>query len=333
MIFGVVVFFVNYTFCVQAATIKSLSRRKKLILINEGRLSGFIKGKKVCVFNSGKQVACGVVTRAKKSAAQVKINRDFLKVKKGFEVRLKEASKVFEPEFRSAIRLAALPVMIGAPADFQLIAYSGNSNQDSLDSLWDSSDGYTSSGSSLISFSFGVEFEQKYWQVRSGLHMKEYQSFKRVNDYDLSLPRIFLQTNQQASAVGGYVDYFFPLLEGLDVGIGLDLDQTTLKFSGDVMDDSDTSYLENAFSLESRGIVTSLRIPLRYNSYLNPIGTTVGITPLIPLALVGTSTSASANDTANGNLVPSVEDDLVNSLDFRAASFALEVVVGLYLSL
>ncbi|MDD9951853.1 MAG: hypothetical protein OXT67_09850 [Zetaproteobacteria bacterium] len=323
-----------FSLSVQAATVTSISRKKKMIIIDEGREDGFIKGKKVCVFNSDKRVACGVVIRVKKNRAQVKINRDFLKVKKGFEVRIRGASKDDEPEYGPALRFLALPVPVGAPANYQLLTYLGaNAAGEGSSSLWQSEESYTSNANALISFSVGVEFEQRYWQVRFGARVREYQSHKRAADYDLALPGTFLQTEQSASASGVYVDYFVPLLDGLDVGVGVDFDQTTMKFYGEVRDDFDSSYNERIYNLESSGLVTSLRLPVRYNSYLDPMGLSFGLTSMIPLYVAGLSNVAQANDTVHGSLVQDAQQDLVDSANFRAGGFTVEVALGLYLSL
>lgn len=72
----------------EAGTIKKIDRKKKLVLIDEGKGTGVTKTSKICFKDAeGVDAGCGKVSKIKASSTTVKVTAKVLKkLKKGFEV-------------------------------------------------------------------------------------------------------------------------------------------------------------------------------------------------------------------------------------------------------
>ncbi|RZA15758.1 MAG: hypothetical protein EOP10_25805, partial [Proteobacteria bacterium] len=75
----------------EAATVKSIKAPKRIVILNEGTKTGFLKKKKVCFYDAqGKMIACGRVraAKAKVSSVLIKKEEDVAKITVGMEAKI-----------------------------------------------------------------------------------------------------------------------------------------------------------------------------------------------------------------------------------------------------
>lgn len=356
------------TKAVEAAKVKAINKKKGLIKIDEGKLNGFIKKAKVCVFNKkGKKIACGRVRKANKKSAYVKISKKRIKrVKKGYDVRLKtpkiptiagEDAAIIAAisDHRTNIKLAWL-VSVLTPAVYNKLTYlppyeKNESDvytiQSSADSIWKNED---SSSLSILGFVLESEFSVGDSAAMSvGLRYRAYRPFVAQADYIPKTENLdqFIETEQEATAIGFYADYTY-----LDIAlgdaifwrnaVGLDIDMSTQTFKAthkvapeDGKDPSGEELGEIA-KATTKLTIASLRLGTNFNwMVFEPVGAILGLNLLVPLATFAESYSGEVSDphvVSNEVLGSGVDgkDDLKEAINHTKASFGAEVILGAY---
>lgn len=348
-----------------SAKVRKIIKQKKLILINAGKDDGLKKGEKVCFYKkpkAKKKVACGKVKRLKPTKALVKVKKP-KKIKKGFTAKYnikrkrkapKEPKKqhpsepaimapqqdlVVEPSrdyenvsssFDFAARGLWLPYIAPlTPASYNLLTYDG-AHTTQGGSLWKSEGLYSEGQNSSIFLSFGGELELKDIGIRFGIHYKAYQTYAAESDYDISQPNLYLFSSLIADALGFYADYAFYFSE-FSVGLGVDIDSTTLTLVATRFDDNGVEPIEDIYGIEGSTNILSLRVPVRWDPYFDPVGLSMGLNFMIPLTALGTQVTVVHADTTNGSKVLSVEDDAIEALNLGTGSIALEFVIGAFI--
>lgn len=325
-----------------------VKKSNKTVGINGGISQGFTKGKKVCFFRSKKKVACGKVIKTKQNKAIVKVNKRIGKVKKGFRAELaseapqKKGSAKKDPLPKSsykgpysyAIRGLWLPYPTAStPATYQLITYNGRNSQ-SGESLWVSETPYSGGEGAAIMGSFGGEVELAEWSLRAGFRYKQFTSYPTDSDYDPSNNSIFLKSELSASAIGFFFDYYW-MFSGFSVGLGLDFDITTVTMIATQEDDNGQVEQTELYNLSGSATILSLRIPTRYDLFIDPIGITGGLNLLVPLTALSSEVSAEVNDSKNGSKNPNPDDpsqDVISALALGAGGLSIELVIGAFIA-
>ena len=337
------------------ARVRKIIKKKKLVLINAGKDDGLRTGSKVCFYKDNKKVGCGKVKRIRPTKALIKVKK-LKRIKKGFIARYKSNKKkqrfdryrerprkeyysqpryledqIEVSDYDYAIRALYLPYIAPlTPATYNLLSYDGAHTEQGGESLWRSEGLYSEGQNSSIFLSAGGEFELRNIGIRLGVHYKSYQPFRAESDFDASQPNIYMFTTLSAEALGGYLEYAFSF-SSFSFGLGLDIDATTLSFTATQMDDNFSIPEQDIYILDGSTNIISLRIPIRWDPFFIPVGLSMGLNLMIPLAAVGTELVFSHNDTLNGGKVFNVEEDIFNSLNFDKNTFALEFVAGAYI--
>ena len=353
----VCIFFITilYAFDASAETakVRRIIKKKKLVLINAGKKDGLKKGSKVCFYKKKKKIACGKVKRIKPTKALIKVKKP-KKIKKGFLAKFKPKKKrrrnydskkaptetiveylIPEDEYENskyefALRALYLPYVAPfTPASYNLLTYDGAHSPQGGETLWKSEGLYSEGQNSSIFLSGGAELDLRNLGLRFGFHYKQYQTYAAESDYDAEQTNLYIFSTLSAEAMGGYIEYAFHFTS-FSLGLGLDFDATTLYLLATRLDDNLAVPDEDIFELTGSTNIVSLRLPIRWDPYFVPVGLTMGLNVMIPLAALGTELTVYQNDQVNGGKVLSVEDDLINSLLFDKSSFALEFALGVY---
>ncbi|NRA46178.1 MAG: hypothetical protein HRU09_14590 [Oligoflexales bacterium] len=335
------------------AKVRKIIKKKKLILINAGKDDGLKKGSKVCFYKKKKKVACGKVKRIKSTKALVKVKKP-KKIKKGFAAKYKfkkkrkrntdpikipnekpEEESMPEDEYANsmyefAFRALYLPYIAPlTPASYNLLSYDGAATPNPGETLWKSDGLYSEGKNSSIFLSGGAELDLRQLGLRFGLHYKQYQTYAAESDYDINQTNLYMFSTLSAEAMGGYIEYAFHM-NSFSLGIGLDLDATIISLIANRLDDNEQQPEETIYELEGASNIVSLRLPIRWDPYFVPVGLSMGLNLMIPLAALGTELTVFQADEVNGGKVVSVEDDLVAALNFDKGTVALEFAVGVF---
>ncbi|MFK7823811.1 MAG: hypothetical protein AB8G05_06635 [Oligoflexales bacterium] len=336
------------------ARVKRILTKKKLVLINAGREDGLKTGSKICFYRGSKKIACGQVNRIRPKKALIKVKK-IKKIKQGYlaKFKLKMKKKRYNKSSRNyrtesvsrsrysnqetgksnydyAFRALYLPYIAPlTPASYNLLTYDGAHTERGGESLWRSEGLYSEGQNSSIFLSGGAEFELRNLGIRLGAHYKSYQTFRAESDYDATQPNIYMFTSLSAEAMGGYLEYAFRF-SSFSFGLGVDIDATTLSLVGTRLDDYLEIPDEDIYILDGSTNIVSLRIPIRWDPYFDPVGLSIGLNVMIPLTALGTEQTLYQNDLTNGGKVLNVEDDVLTSLKFDKGTIALEFAVGAY---
>lgn len=310
-----------------AAVVTKVSPKKKLVMIDEGTNTGFTKGVKVCFFAEDKKIACGKVSKSKKTTAMVKVSKRIKLVKQGqtasLDTGLGASSSSSTGTSSTALRFLYLPYFLPlTPATYNIVTYQGAlSEQDA--SLWNIVSPYDT----MTLFSFGLEFE--FSSLRLGAHYKAYTGYPVETDYDPQNSNLYTSSLLDATAMGGYVDYVLWRAGDFTLATGLDADMTTVSLITTRKDDNATEEEIELYKVSASSTILSLRLPLRYEPNFAGMGLTFGVNLMLPLTSLGDSASATVNDPTNATKNADPEADVLTAIGLTSASLALEAVLGL----
>ena len=199
-----------------AAKVTKVDTAKRVILIDEGTETNFVKNAKICFYNeSSVKVGCALIKSAKAKISSIKIKSDKLlaKITVGLNVKLEAApaasvavisAEPATPAAETKVKaksylIALLGLPISSPISYQNLLYETPSAP-SVNSMW-------SSDSPVKTLAVGLEYGLGLgsFQLALGARTRLFIAKKISSDYaDVDSNRIFEQymdTNSTASSI------------------------------------------------------------------------------------------------------------------------------------
>jgi hypothetical protein len=275
----------------QAAIVKKISKKKRLIWIDSGKKDGIKKKQKICFFNQkGKKRACGKVVKVKNKTSIVKISKkNIKKVKKGYSTT-KDPSTAEADSGTSAlsdIRLSLGAVSALIPASTaDTIYYNPKTNEKPV-SLWE----LEKAGSllNILNFQFNLEAYFSSLNIAVGTNLRFWE-MHFSSQIDLPVNTIaYSSLSSSASFLELYADYFFLNTGSISIGAGLGFALESFSFIAN----KDEQPLH---TLSGSAIIISLRVPILYTMPLGGLDLSIGTILGVPYAMTSMSPIESVSD-------------------------------------
>ena len=332
-------FIASFASNIYAAKVTAISAKNAQVLVNEGSSSGVKPKSQVCFYDgSGKKVTCGVAYNVKEDKTYVKLKDAKLisKIKKGMEAKFegggkggKSGAAGGESNY-SAFRAYYL-FTPSTPATINAVSYKAPTAT-GASTLWAKEQ---QSRSSLIAGGGALEFPiGSSMGMDVGLRYRLYfkgGGFIGEADHEAGDTTEYVRTEQNASALGFFFDFFFlrTTFSGLkyQLGSGLDFDQTSATFKATLINES-TNAQSSIMTGTSKLMVVSLRIPNTLTFQMGSFGIGTHLNILLPIAAVGASdsytpgTDTNFTDLAGGK--DTAADDIKTAIGLKKNSLGLE---------
>lgn len=334
-----------------SATVKTVSAKKKSVVITLDDGEIYEKGASICFFSaSGKKIDCGTVAKIKGSQASVKLkSRTKMKrIKVGSPAHPEEGATgvgdgaeaspdgeaAASPAKTSPFRVwASYSPALATPAKFNKLGYAAPT-VDAPDTLWKSD---AAVASALFGFNLQVGIPMGSFALIPGLRFRTYTPSLIDADYIPQKENPYVSTEEKASALGLWVDFQFfrmPMLSqsALWLASGIDVDSSTVTLTSTKKDDSGKIPQSELGKATSKLTVASLRFSSGFDFvFAKPFGAFFGLTMMVPLAEFGSAFSGSlGDDEARGQADPG--EDLKKSIGHTKNSLAYEVSIGTMLA-
>lgn len=333
-----------------SATAEKISLKKKLVLINEGTASGFVKGTSVCFSAKSNEIGCGTVVKAKDDKAYVKIDDDSVikNIKKGQDAKIASgvataAQNQKKGAYKYAFRLLG-SFFPASPAKFNTIAFNAPPSETTkVDSAWQIVEKQSSSvgGGAEFEYAFSgksavaVGLRTSSMCKRNGA--KVFCQFATPADYvanDPSKANLYVNVTQSASDLGFWTDFYMlqlPLSKSTTFrfGTGLDFDMSTTKLIATRKDDNEKEAEFDLAVVKTSKNIISLRALPNLNMFFGGFGLNLAANLLIPLVASG-SDSASVDDKLVSIVNTDASQDIIKSIGHGKSSFGMELVLGTY---
>ncbi len=328
-------FFFLYSFQGYSAVVTKISKKRRTLVIDEGRSTGFKKGEKVCVFRGERKVACGYVTKAKKSKALIKIRsrKSLRRIRKGYSVQLLSDISLAESTSKkvlSSFRVNYLPTII-SPSSFNFLSYKTNPNGDNS-TLWNEE---TTKSMTIVGLGLSYEYGlSPFSSIDIGLTYKINNEPSKENSFETSyttLQERYTLASTLTTAVGFYLDYSFDW--GLSnhsrfqLPMGLGIESETLKSTTTTKSDSGNYPEELIADVTSSIMTTILRLGSHYEYSIGSFGFRFGLTLGVPIS--GESSISGKVSSPEGGSEEVQLKDFEEKLAHSKSSFSLEVPMSL----
>ncbi|MFW7378318.1 MAG: hypothetical protein ACOH5I_05895 [Oligoflexus sp.] len=343
-----------WTVQVEAANVRGIVK-EKYISIDAGTNQGFVKKARVCFYDQGTRIACGLVVQAKEKRSFARVaEKNLKKIKKGLEVRLYESGSTTtasksntstteekkqeeasntEDNGASNLKLAYI-LTPQTPATYHAVSYfspfDNNGDAAQVSTLWDRDrDIITSALGFGLELGLGIGSSK----LTIGGRMRLYKGTTVKSFYDDD-ENNFAETRMTGSSVGAWSDFYYLSFDygvlSIDIGNGIDLDISQVTMSMEQkseVNDNTTKMYDYKSSLT----IASLRTNILFNLYFGPMGLQFGSFFTIPLSSSG-SPSVTVDDpqalTSLAEITP--EEDVIEAVNHRAASFGIELFFSAY---
>jgi hypothetical protein len=286
----------------QAATVKKLKAPKRIVILDEGTKTGFLKKKKVCFYDAEKKkVACGRVRAAKGKISSILIKKeaDFAKITVGM---LAEIENIDNKDVKITIdENAPAPVEEGYAAPWYIGLYGAFPLRDSVSyqnlvyetPLGQPAESMWSQDSAVKAVGVGGElgFGIKSFTLAIGARSRTY-SPKRVSadyanpDNDFYFEE-YVETIGTGKALGYWLDFYYLRWDwgvaSLNLGNGIDMDNSSVSFTMDHLKDG-SSDSQRYYDVKSTLKAMSLRTSLLLDFKFGPVGFKMGSIIYIPLS-------------------------------------------------
>ncbi len=284
--------FESQVFC---ATISKINQAKKLVTVNEGSDTGFVKKARVCFYEGATKIGCAFVKASKNNIASIKPKDKLLaKLKEGLEVRLEPLPTAglatsTEPEvagassFASYLRVGASFPVANA-VTYSNLLYETPLSAD-IESMWTRDSTIKNLG---VNVEVGIALSNSLlaFGARSRMFIpKKIASDYEDKDKDGYFER-YAETVGRGKSMGVYLDYYylnFPFgVVSFNLGNGLDFDQSTITLTMDQREDGldETNQL---FSATSKLTASFLRTNLLLDFDFGSLGFHFGSTIYVPI--------------------------------------------------
>jgi len=327
-----------------AAKVIKIDAVKKVITIDEGTETQFLKKSKVCFYDaSNVKVGCSFIRTAKPKISFIKIKGDklFAKIQMGMMAKVEAGPPppgtpgitaetvpaVTTPASKTHSYVTGLLLLpLVGPISYQNLIYETPVGRQ-VDSMW-------SSDSAVKNLGFGLELGLgiSSFQLSAGLRSRTFLPKKISSDYnDVNGDNTFEQfvdTTATGTGFGAWLDFYWLILDfgvvDFRLGNGLEFDSSAVTFEAvQLSDDDDAS--NTLYAGKSTLTALSLRILPTLDFIFGPIDLTLGAVIYIPVSQsskfsLGTSNDPFAASSLNPNTTP--EEDLKGALKHEAKAGA-----------
>jgi len=318
-----------------SAEVKKINEKSGAVYIDEGNSTGFTKGRKVCLFEGKKKVACGIVAKAVKTKAIIKVPKNKIpSIHTGFTVTLQAEVATPPP-----VKPTASPYMmaVNLNAHFMLMSPATYNNVSYIPPATDSTTHWETSSaakSMIIPPAFGIDIEMINWGVVLGFRFGMFKSESAPSTYDTSLPSTTMTADTKATDIGITIDYIFMKPWNINIGAGLDIDMTSVTMTGTQTDESDASVSNEFYTLDSSLRTLSLHIPVIYKHAFGSFGINAGLAVFVPLYAMGptqtVNSPTSGGVTDSRSPVADQDTDLMDAIAHKKASVGLDGILGVF---
>ena len=324
-----------------AAKVTNVNVEKKVVTIDEGTETNFVKKSKVCFYDaSNVKVGCSFIRTAKPKISFIKIKGDklFAKITVGMQAKMEAGPPVpgtpgitaIDPAAASTAPLdkpksyfkALMLLPLVGPVSYQNLIYETPVNRQ-VDSMW-------SADSAVKTFGLGLEFGLgiSSFQLAGGLRTRFFMPKKISSDYnDVDGDKTFEQyvdTTAIGSSFGAWLDFYWLILDfgvvDFRLGSGLDFDSSAVTVDAVQKSDADASEV-TIYQGKSTLSALSLRLLPSLDFTFGPIAFTLAAAIYVPLSQSSKFSLDTQDDPfATANLNPSItaEQDLKDSLKHQA---------------
>ncbi len=322
----------------EGATVKSIKAPKRIVILNEGTKTGFMKKKKVCFYDpSGKMLACGRVRAAKSKTSSVLLKKeeDLAKITVGMEAKIavdntKDVKiSIDETEAAPVEEAYVAPYYVGLfgafsvkdEASYRNIYYETPLGQN-VESMW-------SPESDVKAVGLGAEFGIGIgtYTLALGARSRTYSPKKIVSDYDDADQNNdfekYVESSGRGISTGYWLDFYYVHwdlgIASLNIGNGIDMDQSIVKFEAEQLSD-DSDDIRKLYKAKSTLKTLSLRTDLLLDFKFGPVGFRMGTIIFAPLSQ-SSKISAETTDAFATNFLKNktVEEDLKEVLGHKAS--------------
>jgi hypothetical protein len=323
-----------------AAKVIKIDATKKIITIDEGTETQFVKKSKVCFYDANNvKVGCSYirVARPKISFIRIKGDKLFAKIQMGMMAKLEAGPPVpgtpgitAEPSVPAVAAstesansyitgLVLLPLV--GPISYQNLIYEAPVGRQ-VDSMW-------SSDSAVKSLGFGLEFGLgiSSFQLTAGLRSRMFLPKKISSDYndedgDNTFEQ-FMDTTATGTGFGAWLDFYWLIVDfgvvDFRLGNGLEFDSSVVNFEAKQLSDlnSDANAM---YAGKSTLTALSLRFLPTLDFIFGPVDFTLGAVIYIPLSQSSKFSLGTSEDPFVSSLNPdkTAEQDLKDSLKHEA---------------
>jgi hypothetical protein len=323
-----------------AAKVIKIDATKKVITIDEGTDTQFVKKSKVCFYDANNvKVGCSYIRTAKPKISFIKIKGDklFAKIQMGMMAKVEAGPPVpgtpgitADPAMpvattptdspKSYVTGFALLPLVG-PISYQNLIYETPVGRQ-VDSMW-------SSDSAVKSLGFGLELGLgiSSFQLTAGLRARTFLPKKISSDYDDvdgdNTFEQFMDTTATGTGVGAWLDFYWLIVDfgvvDFRLGNGLEFDSSTVNFEAVQLSDVDDASTK-MYAGKSTLTALSLRILPTLDFIFGPIDFTLGAVIYIPVSQASKFSLGTSEDPFVANLNPdkTPEQDVKDSLKHEA---------------
>ncbi|MFK7873142.1 MAG: hypothetical protein AB8C84_08215 [Oligoflexales bacterium] len=342
--------------------ITKIEKKQRLVYLKVDLMDGYEKGKRVCFFKKTnelslksqkkkkkrkkkngkkkrkkkrkkkkkeKRIACGTIVKVdlKKNTVRVKVGKKKIKkVKKNMIARLKGAGRAGALAYDHGLKFYWLPYAASTVSYNRLVYTIPSGTETARENLWDIQ-GNTSQG--LVGG--GFEYVMMSWNLGFGAKFKQDLEWVSETDYDRADKTQYVSHLQSSTAVGGWLVYYL-MNNDFKLGLGVDYESATATLKSIWTNDT-KSFETTLYEITSPLSVVSLRVPMQYDIYVDPLGISIGVHGIVPLSVSG-SPSVSVSDLNGSNTSiysgSDVEADIIESLAHKKSSFGVDIVLGIF---
>lgn len=343
-------FSILFASAAEAATVKSIKAPKRLVIINEGTKTGFIKKKKVCFYDAaGKVIACGRVRAAKQKASSVLIKKeaDVAKISVGMEAKIAVDTgknvkiSIDDSAIAPLEEVYKAPYYVGLFGSFSVMDTASYKNVSYLAPFGQEAESIWTQESDTKSVGLGIEFGLgiKGFTLALGTRSRNYTANRYPADYqDKDLDgdaEDYLVTQGKGQSAGYWLDFYYLRWDwgvaSLNIGNGIDFDNSAVKFTAEKRSDENDEKSE-LYRGRSRLKVFSLRTNLLLDFKFGPVGFKMGTNIFVPLSesqkVSLTHSDGFATEFLKGK---TVEEDFKESLGHKA-SVGVDLILMGYLA-
>ncbi len=337
----------------EAALVKQVSSKKKLVTVELAEDETIEKDAVVCVFSeANKKLGCGTVVKVKGTTVTVKFEnaKGMKKMKPGLPAKVgeeppaaadaEEASddtpkkgaknvakgpKVKKSPFRVWVYYSPA---LATPAVYNKLGYAAPANE-TPDTLW-SDDKKTAS--TLFGVNLQVGIPLGAFSLNPGFRYRKFTPSVVDSDYIPQRENPYVSTEETASATGLWVDFQFYRMpfsgaSSFWLSSGVDMDMSTVTLKATKEDDAAGGTSSEIAKADSKLTVISLRVGAATDIvFAKVFGVSIGTTIMIPLSETAKFSGDITDGEARGHADPG--DDLKQKLGHKKNSVAYELSLG-----
>jgi hypothetical protein len=286
----------------EAATVKSIKAPKRLVILNEGTKTGFLRKKKVCFYTpEGKVVTCGRVRAAKGKTSSILIKKeeDVAKITVGMEAKIaiddKKDVKISIDDSAPAPveEVYVAPYYVGLfgayavkeSAPYKNLVYEAPLGQ-KVESMW-----APDSDVKAVGLGAEVGIGISSYTLALGAKARTYSPKRIASDYaDRNNDNDFeeyVETVGKGSSAGYWLDLYYLRFDwgvaSFNLGNGIEIEKSVVKFTTEQLSDTNDER-RILYKGKSALDVLSLRTDLLLDFKFGPVGFKAGTIVTAPLS-------------------------------------------------